>query len=76
MSVSATQESVKTKKFDMFELQPGKTVDIEINHPVKLRIKVPLIGYEMGKYIILKYPATNQGGIMLCLIFDQIKFPL
>ncbi|MEH6385670.1 MAG: flagellar brake protein [Colwellia sp.] len=60
MSVSTPQESVKTRKFDMFQLQPGKPVDIEINHPVKLRIKVPLIGYEMGKYIILKYPVTHR----------------
>lgn len=60
MSVSTPQESVNTLKFDMFKLQPGKPVDIEINHPVKLRIKVPLIGYEMGKYIILKYPVTHR----------------
>lgn len=43
-----------------FELQPGKVVDVEINHPVKVRIKVPLIGYEMGKYIILKHPVSSR----------------
>lgn len=44
-----------------FELQPGKVVDVEMNHPVKVRIKVPLIGYEMGRYIILKYPVSSRG---------------
>ncbi len=43
-----------------FDLQPGKVVDVEISHPTKVRIKVPLIGYEMGKYIILKYPVSAR----------------
>ena len=41
---------------NIFELLPGKMLDIQINHPVQVRLKVPLIGYELGKYIILKYP--------------------
>ena len=40
----------------LFELQPGKSLDLQINHPIALRLKLPLIGYELGKYIILKYP--------------------
>jgi hypothetical protein len=40
----------------LFELQPGKSLDLQINHPVPLRLKLPLIGYELGNYIILKYP--------------------
>jgi len=55
-----TQTSSLSHTFDNFELQPGKIVDLEINHPVKFRIKVPLIGYEMGKYIILKYPISTR----------------
>ncbi|KXJ53354.1 MAG: pilus assembly protein PilZ [Colwellia sp. Phe_37] len=43
-----------------FDLQPGKILDLEISHPVKVRIKVPLIGYEIGKYIILKYPISAR----------------
>lgn len=43
-----------------FELTPGKLVDLQINHPVKMRIKAPLIGYELGKYIILKHPEPKQ----------------
>ena len=40
----------------LFELQPGKNLDLQINHPVPLRLKLSLVGYELGKYIILKYP--------------------
>jgi hypothetical protein len=57
MTVSAQQAPSIAQGF---ELQPGKVVDVEINHPTKVRIKVPLIGYEMGKYIILKYPVTSR----------------
>jgi hypothetical protein len=49
-------EKVNTKAFDIFELLPGKMLDVQINHPVQVRLKVPLIGYELGNYIILKYP--------------------
>lgn len=44
------------KNTQLFELQPGKSLDLQINHPVPLRLKLALIGYELGKYIILKYP--------------------
>lgn len=44
--------------FDIFELLPGKVLDLQINHPVQVRLKVNLIGYEQGKYIILKYPTS------------------
>jgi len=57
MAVSTQQASAVNYGFD---LHPGKVLDIEINHPVKVRIKVPFIGYEMGKYIILKYPVSSR----------------
>jgi hypothetical protein len=60
MTVSTPQAPSLSHTFDSFDLKPGKVVDIEINHPVKVRIKVPLIGYEMGKYIILKYPISSR----------------
>jgi hypothetical protein len=41
---------------DFFELLPGKMVDVQIDHPVTVRLKLPLVGYELGRYIILKYP--------------------
>ncbi|KGJ97353.1 flagellar brake domain-containing protein [Colwellia psychrerythraea] len=44
------------ENIQLFELQPGKSLDLQINHPISLRLKLPLIGYELGKYIILKYP--------------------
>ncbi|GAA0792461.1 MULTISPECIES: PilZ domain-containing protein [Pseudomonadati] len=43
-----------------FELTPGKTVDLQIDHPVKLRIKAILVGYDLGQYIILKHPAPQN----------------
>ncbi|MCO4800015.1 MAG: flagellar brake domain-containing protein [Colwelliaceae bacterium] len=59
MSIDAVVEPGIAKEeevFDIFELLPGKMLDIQINHPVQVRLKVPLIGYELGSYIILKYP--------------------
>jgi hypothetical protein len=44
----------------LFELQPGKTLDLQINHPVPLRLKLTLVGYELGRYIILKYPKVAR----------------
>lgn len=43
-----------------FELQPGKSLDLQINNPVPLRLKLSLVGYELGKYIILKYPRVSS----------------
>ena len=40
----------------IFELQPGKNMDIQINNPASLRLKLLLVGYELGNYILLKYP--------------------
>lgn len=44
----------------LFELQPGKTLDLQINHPVPLRLRLTLVGYELGKYILLKYPKVAR----------------
>ena len=50
-----------SEKPQVFELQPGKNIDLQINHPVSLRLKLTLVGYELGKYILLKYPrVTNK----------------
>lgn len=45
---------------EYFELLPGKILDIQINHPVTIRQKVLLVGYELGKYLILKYPKVAR----------------
>lgn len=49
-------ETITKKSLQLFELEPGKYLDVQINHPVSVRLKLALVGYEMGKYIILKYP--------------------
>ncbi|QDE33079.1 flagellar brake protein [Shewanella polaris] len=43
-----------------FELTPGKIVDLQIDYPVKVRMKAALVGYELGQYIILKHPAPQK----------------
>jgi hypothetical protein len=57
MTVSTQQPPPISHRIDVY---PGKIVDVEINFPVKVRIKVPIIGYEMGKYIILKSPVSSK----------------
>jgi len=49
-----------SEKVQIFELQPGKTMDLQINHPVPVRLKLTLIGFEIGKYILLKYPKVTS----------------
>ena len=49
-----------SEKVQVFELQPGKNMDLQINHPVPLRLKLALVGYELGKYILLKYPRVTN----------------
>lgn len=39
-------------------LMPGKKMDIQISSPCVVRLKLALIGYEIGNYLILKYPAV------------------
>jgi len=46
----------KNKKF-FLDLLPGKLIDIQFNNPIQMRFKLTLIGYDVGKYLILKYPA-------------------
>lgn len=46
-----------TKQTFFLDLLPGKLVDVQFSNPVSIRFKLPLIGYETGKYLILKCPA-------------------
>lgn len=55
-NIMSTQAST-----NFFELMPGKIIDIELSHPNRVRIKLSLIGYSLGKYIIIKYPSELQG---------------
>ncbi|AQQ01443.1 flagellar brake protein [Pseudoalteromonas aliena] len=46
----------KNNKF-FLDLLPGKLIDIQLNNPIQMRFKLPLIGYDIGKYLVLKYPS-------------------
>jgi len=50
--------SDKNNKF-LLDLLPGKLIDIQLNNPIQMRFKLTLIGYDVGKYLILKYPAQS-----------------
>jgi len=54
---------------ETFNLLPGKVLDVQINHPVTVRLKTTLVGYEIGKYIIIKYPkvasSTNYNDVLV-----------
>lgn len=49
-----------SEETQIFELQPGQSMDIQINHPASLRLKLALVGYELGNYILLKYPRVTN----------------
>ena len=51
----ATPSPQSNAKFCL-DLLPGKTIDIQFTNPLTVRFKLTLIGYEAGKYLILKYP--------------------
>ena len=50
--------SDKNNKF-FLDLLPGKLIDIQFNNPIKMRFKLTLVGYDVGKYLILKYPPQS-----------------
>ncbi|MFT4926305.1 MAG: c-di-GMP-binding flagellar brake protein YcgR [Phenylobacterium sp.] len=43
-----------------FELLPGKMVDLQVNHPAVVRLKLKLVGYEAGQYILLRHPDGDR----------------
>ncbi|NQZ49739.1 MAG: flagellar brake protein [Moritella sp.] len=49
-------EASAETKLQLFELGPGKMLDLQINNPLPVRLKLSLVGYDIGRYIILKYP--------------------
>lgn len=58
ISTSAAQRlsAIRPSSESHFDLMPGAIVDLQISHPASVRLKLRLVGYEMGKYIILKHP--------------------
>ena len=54
--------SITDKQLLIFELLPGKLLDLQIEAAPDARLKLPLIGYAYGQYIILKYPVGTRAG--------------
>ena len=54
----SVQGQLIEQKEEYFELLPGKLLDIQINFPVTVRKKLTLVGYELGKYLVLKWPKS------------------
>lgn len=52
-SISTEQQKINTT---IFELLPGQLLDVQLEHLDDVRLKLPLIGYAFGQYIILKFP--------------------
>ncbi|SQD80540.1 flagellar brake protein [Moritella yayanosii] len=53
-------EASAETKLQLFELGPGKMLDLQINNPLPVRLKSSLVGYDIGRYIILKYPRVAK----------------
>jgi len=53
INLSVEKNKVNTS---IFELLPGQLLDVQLEQLEDVRLKLPLIGYAFGQYIILKYP--------------------
>ncbi|MEI6895620.1 MAG: PilZ domain-containing protein [Colwellia sp.] len=53
-------EIIPEECIQLIELQPGENIDLQINHPLPVRLRLALVGYEIGKYIILQYPNVKR----------------
>lgn len=52
-NLSVEKNKIKTS---IFELLPGQLLDVQLEQLADVRLKLPLIGYAFGQYIILKFP--------------------
>jgi len=50
----------KKNKTSIFELLSGQLLDVQLDQVDSVRLKLPLIGYAFGQYIILKYPVGTR----------------
>lgn len=64
------QSAISLDVKEYFELLPGKVLDVQINHPISYRNKLLLVGYEIGKYIILKYPKTARANELSSVLIE------
>ena len=56
MGTLQTSPSKLNKLTFFLDVLPGKLIDVQFTNPLSMRFKLSLIGYEAGKYLILKYP--------------------
>jgi len=56
MEIAQDLSTPSNKAKFFLNLLPGKIIDIQFTNPLSFRFKLTLIGYETGKYLILKYP--------------------
>lgn len=57
MDIMTTSSLEKNKvTTSIFELLPGQLLDVQLEQLDDVRLKLPLIGYAFGQYIILKFP--------------------
>lgn len=55
--MNAPQEA---RKKTSLGLEPGKPIELLFEYPAKVQLKLQLIGYDVGRYIILKSPSNND----------------
>jgi hypothetical protein len=61
MDIMTTSSLEKNKvTTSIFELLPGQLLDVQLEQLDDVRLKLPLIGYAFGQYIILKYPVGTR----------------
>ncbi len=56
MEITQAPTNQLTNAKSFLDLLPGKIIDIQFTNPLSFRFKLTLVGYEAGKYLILKYP--------------------
>jgi len=54
MGTLQTSPSKLNKLTFFLDVLPGKLIDVQFTNPLSMRFKLSLIGYEAGKYLILK----------------------
>jgi len=59
ISTAPSTKRVQAPAAFVLDLMPGKIVDLQISSPTVVRLKLALVGYDLGKYLILKYPSGN-----------------
>ena len=56
------QQAIDQAVESITALKPGTLIDLQFTVPVPTRLKLPIIGYAPGKYIIVRYPNPRIHG--------------